>query len=130
MRKASRKRSPGHRAKPRAWYVLKKSRVIRLSFRQSRKKYGLTTLSKLLNASLKEALILSLQTLPLASGWTGAKRVTLALRRIRMTKSLTSAYLEWRRTYSECAGQTAGSFGFLVLAGTNGLSLHFVKPDG
>src|SRR6266550_422476 len=130
MPRASTKRSPGRRRKPRAWYVSKKFGVIQLSFRRSRKKYGSTTLSKLLNASLREALILSLLTRLSASDTTGAKRVRRALRRIRTTRSLTSAYLAWRAIFTESPNRTDGSFGFLVLVGTKEPSLHFVKLDG
>src|SRR5205085_3577663 len=80
--------------------------------------------------SLRDSLILSLLTLPSASDTTVAKQVKEACRRIRTTKSLTSAYSVWRRTCIELGSQTAGSFGFLVQLGTSELRLHSVRLDG
>src|SRR6267154_2654583 len=108
----------------------KTSKTILLSLKRSRKRYSSVTLSKSLSDCLRECFVLSLLTLR-SELTTTAERQELSkrLQRTRTTRSLTSAYLEWHRSYIDFSSPTAGSFGFLVLPGTNGLRLLFAQLD-
>src|SRR6266704_4015514 len=121
------------RGRARRWLVSsgsKKSKTILLTFRKSRKRLSSVTLSKWLSSSLRQCFVLSLLTLHSELTTTTARQVLNSrLQRIRTTRSLTSAYSLWLRTFSEYSSPTDGSFGFLALPGMKGLSLHFVELD-
>src|SRR5688572_8585947 len=51
------------------------------------------------------------------------------LLRMRMAKKIISVYFRWRPTFTGLSSLMGGSYGFLVLAGTNGPNLRFVELD-
>src|SRR6266571_1688724 len=132
MPSRSSKPSPGHKRKPRAWFVSRKSKIVQLTFGRSRKGYSKVTLLKLLRACLLDCFVRSLQTLRSASATTKERQVlSRASRHMRTARSLTTAYLEWRKTFSEFSKMTDGSPFFLIHTATTEiytLSLHDALP--